>query len=144
MMRNIFYFNITDKPLEADSLVKKVLTSDIGGIVIFTGIVRNISSNKQVESLTYEANIEFAMDIMNKIFSEVKQKWANVNIAIEHRIGKDFPIGTITLIIVTASPHRNEAYEANRYILERIKDDLPIWKKEKFKNGENKWVGWDN
>ena len=143
-MVNIFYFNISEKPLETDLLIEKVLTPETGGIVSFIGTVRNNSDNKQVESLTYEANIEFAKDIMKQIFTEVHKKWKNVNVAVEHRVGNDFPVGTITLIIVTAAPHREEAYDSNRYILERIKDDLPVWKKERFKNGENKWVGWDN
>lgn len=142
-MQPINYFKITKDPLKLDMLVEKVVSPAIGGIVTFIGTVRNNTENKKVIKLSYEANIEFAESIMKNIFTDIQEQWGKVNIAVAHRIGTDFEVGTITLIIVTAAPHREEAYSANRYILEKIKEDLPVWKKETFSNGEDKWVGWD-
>ncbi len=136
------FFEITEKDLNPEEYIKKVLLPHYGGIVIFIGTVRNSSNGRDVKNLTYETDLELAERIMEKIFKETEEKWKNISVAVAHRIGKDLSPETITLIIATSSPHREEAYAANRYLLERIKEDLPIWKKEVFADGTEKWVGW--
>ena len=138
------YFKFKNEELNLDSLVEKVRGEENGAVVIFIGSVRNSSQGKKVVALSYEAEIIFGERIMSRIFKKVEEKWGETDIAVEHRIGENLPPGTVTLIIVVASPHREKAHEVNRFLLEKIKKELPVWKKEVFENGESHWVGWDN
>ena len=136
------FFQLTREDINPAKYIERVLSPEHGGTVVFVGSVRDLSEGKKVTNLTYETNEELATKIMEGIFQEVEKKWNNLSVAVVHRIGEKLKPGIITLVIAVSSPHREEAYAANRYILERIKEDLPIWKKEEFIDGSEKWVGW--
>jgi molybdopterin synthase catalytic subunit len=129
---------LTHEPLDRDTLVAAVSHPSVGGIVVFEGVVRDNARGKQVHYLEYEVYEEMAHEQLVKIATEAQQRWGTDRIAIAHRFGR-LEIGEASVIIVVASPHRSEAFEACRYLIDTLKTTVPIWKKEVATNGEE-WV----
>ncbi|MEO6890489.1 MAG: molybdenum cofactor biosynthesis protein MoaE [Ktedonobacteraceae bacterium] len=129
---------ITREPLDRDALLAAVADPGVGGIVVFEGVVRNEARGKQVRYLEYDVYPEMAEEQMRAIVSEARQRWHTDHIAVAHRIGR-LEIGEASVIIVVATPHRSEAFEACRYIIDTLKTTVPIWKKEVSTTGEE-WV----
>ena len=129
---------LTHAPLERDALVAAVNHPSAGGIVIFEGVVRDHARGKQVRYLEYEAYEEMARQRIQEIIAEAEQRWGVERVAVAHRFGR-LEIGEASVIIVVASPHRAEAFDACRYIIDTLKASVPIWKKEVATNGEE-WV----
>ncbi len=129
---------LTREPLDRNVLIAAASHPTDGGIVIFEGVVRNHARGKQVRYLEYEAYVEMAEQQIRNIATEAAQRWNIEHIAIAHRFGR-LEIGEASVIIVIASPHRAEAFEACRYIIDTLKTTVPIWKKEVATDGEE-WV----
>ncbi|MDQ2715045.1 MAG: molybdenum cofactor biosynthesis protein MoaE [Chloroflexota bacterium] len=129
---------ITREPLDRDALLAAVADPGVGGIVVFEGVVRNEARGKQVRYLEYDVYPEMAEEQVRAIVSEARQRWHTEHIAVAHRIGR-LEIGEASVIIVVATPHRSEAFEACRYIIDTLKTTVPIWKKEVSTTGEE-WV----
>lgn len=111
-----------------------------GAIVLFSGEVRNHNGGKAVDYLEYESQISMASKMIALILEEAKSRW-NLTIATaQHRIGK-VKVCEPAVVVITASPHRSEAYAGNRYIIDRIKHEAPIWKCEYFTDGTKEWGG---
>jgi molybdopterin synthase catalytic subunit len=106
-----------------------------GAIVSFIGAVRRENQGRQVERLEYEAYEPLAVKALSAIVSESEGYWPGVRLAVWHRTGVLAP-GDISIVIVAASPHRHEAFRASRYTIERVKQIVPIWKREIFDDGE--------
>ncbi len=138
------YFKIVREEINIQKLINMIKSPGSGAIVIFIGNVRDHTGDKRVLYLDYYAQEELAQNVMNDIFESVEKKWGEVDIAVEHRVGEKLAPGTTTLAIIVATPHREKGYEVNRFLLEEIKKKLPIWKKEVFVDGKERWVGWDN
>ncbi|OEG00040.1 molybdopterin converting factor [Vulcanibacillus modesticaldus] len=132
-------FEITNKPLSADQVIAKVSNNMAGAILTFVGTVREFTKGKKTTYLEYEAYPEMAIKKMKEIADEIKERWPDAKVAISHRIGK-LDIEEISVIIAVATPHRNDAFEAGRYAIERLKQIVPIWKKEIWEDGEE-WIG---
>lgn len=111
-----------------------------GAVVIFNGTVRKRSLGKEVAHLFYETAESMANKMMQQYLDEAKEKWQLTSVIALHRIG-EVTVGESAVFVLTSSPHRKEAYEANRYIIEKIKHELPLWKCEYFTDGEKKWGG---
>ena len=104
----------------------------------FVGRARNHADDgREVVGLEYEAYPEMAEATLREVVAELRERWPSSAVAVVHRIGP-VPIGEAAVVIVTAAPHRGDAYEANRYVIEAIKDRLPIWKLERFADG-SRW-----
>ena len=129
---------LTRETLDRNALVEAVTHASAGGIVIFEGVVRDNARGKQVRYLEYDAYIEMAEEQIRVIVAEAKQRWDIERVAVAHRFGR-LEIGEASVIIVVATPHRAEAFEACRYIIDTLKTTVPIWKKEVATNGEE-WV----
>jgi molybdopterin synthase catalytic subunit len=129
---------LTREPLRQEELIRAVSDPRVGGIVVFEGVVRNHARGKQVRYLEYEAYEEMAERQIRIIISEAKARWDIHGVAVAHRFGR-LEIGEASVIIVVASAHRGEAFEACRYIIDTLKATVPIWKKEVATNGEE-WV----
>ncbi len=120
--------------------VEAVVTRDqAGAIVTFQGVVRDHTGDRQVAHLEYEIYPEMAVAQLNAICDEVETRWPRCKAAIAHRYGK-LAIGEASVVIAVSSPHRPEAFEGCRHAIERIKEEVPIWKKEVGPDGES-WVG---
>ncbi|GHO95752.1 molybdopterin converting factor [Reticulibacter mediterranei] len=129
---------LTREPLDRDALVAAVSHPSAGGIVVFEGVVRDNARGKQVRYLEYDAYEEMAIAQIRTIIQEAQQRWGVDRVAVAHRFGR-LEIGEASVIIVVASPHRAEAFDACRYIIDTLKTTVPIWKKEVATNGEE-WV----
>jgi molybdopterin synthase catalytic subunit len=129
---------LTREPLDRDTLIAAVSHSSAGGIVVFEGVVRDNARGKQVRYLEYDTYEEMAIAQIRTIIQEAQQRWGVDRIAVAHRFGR-LEIGEASVIIVVASPHRAEAFDACRYIIDTLKTTVPIWKKEVATNGEE-WV----
>ncbi|GIN86437.1 molybdopterin converting factor, subunit 2 [Heyndrickxia sporothermodurans] len=132
-------FIISKEPINIEEVFKKVVQREAGAITTFIGTVREITGDKRTLYLEYEAYETMALKKLEQIGREIKQRWPGAKIAISHRIGR-LEITDIAVVIAVSTPHRAECYEANRYAIERIKEMVPIWKKEHWDNGEE-WVG---
>ncbi len=113
-------------------------TSGAGGIVTFTGVVRDNARGKRVRALEYDAYPEMAESEMARIATEVARRWPESGVALVHRIGP-LAIGECSVAVVVACPHRAEAFEACRYAIDTLKASVPIWKKELYEDGQE-WV----
>jgi molybdopterin synthase catalytic subunit len=129
---------ITPAPIDAQEVIGAVQTAADGAVCVFYGVVREDSRNKKVRYLEYDAYPEMAERKLREILVEAAAKWPEQRAAVVHRIGT-LGIGEASVVIAVASPHRAESFEACRYIIDRVKQDVPIWKKEVFTDGEA-WV----
>jgi len=132
-------FEITDQPLILDHLVKAVSRPSSGAIAAFLGVVRERTRGRQVHYLEYEAYREMAIPKMREIGDEIRRKWQVDQIAMVHRFGH-LEIGESSVAIAISAPHRQQALEACAYAIDRLKEIVPIWKKEVWTDGEE-WVG---
>lgn len=129
---------ITQSPLKIGEMVERYHRPEAGAIVLFSGDVRNHHQGRGVEYLEYESQVEMAQASIEQILNDAKTKWELHDAFAVHRIGRVLP-GESSVVIITTSSHREEAYSANRYIIDRIKEETPIWKKEFFSGGSSVW-----
>lgn len=129
---------LTREPLDRDALIAAVAHASAGGIVVFEGVVRDHARGKQIRYLEYDMYPEMAESQIRAIIDEAVRRWGVERVAVAHRYGR-LEIGEASVIIVVATPHRAEAFDACRYIIDTLKTTVPIWKKEVATNGEE-WV----
>ena len=132
-------FSIVNSPIVTDEVIQKVQSRNAGAVTVFIGTVREMTNGKRTLSLEYDAYVPMAVKNLAKIGEEIEGKWPDTKVAITHRIGK-LEISEAAVVIAVSSPHRQAAYEANQYAIERIKEIVPIWKKEYWEDG-TKWIG---
>lgn len=132
------FVQLTRERLDRDALIAQVAHASVGGIVIFEGVVRDHARGKQIRYLEYDAYLEMAEQQIRVIIAEAERRWGVERVAVAHRFGR-LEIGEASVIIVVASPHRAEAFDVCRYIIDTLKATVPIWKKEVATDGEE-WV----
>jgi molybdopterin converting factor subunit 1 len=132
-------FRVTSGPLSLDEVVRAVEGPGLGGVVTFSGQVRDQTRGRAVVRLEYEAYAPMAERVFAQIGAEAAARWERSRLAIVHRVGVLLP-GDLAVVIAASAPHRAEAFDACRHAIERLKQDAPIWKKEIFADGEV-WVG---
>ncbi|MDQ0218568.1 molybdenum cofactor biosynthesis protein MoaE [Peribacillus cavernae] len=132
-------FEISKDPIRIEDVIDKVVAREAGAITTFIGTVRELTNGKKTLFLIYEAYEAMAVKKLEQIGKEIRERWPNTHVAITHRVGK-LDITDVAVVIAVSTPHRNDSYEANRYAIERIKEIVPIWKKEHWEEGE-KWIG---
>lgn len=132
-------FEIVREPIEPNKVMEKVMRREAGAVTTFIGTVREFTKGKRTLKLEYDAYDKMAVKMLEKIGKEIEEKWGDVKVAITHRIGM-LDILDIAVVIAVSTPHRRDAYEANEYAIERIKQIVPIWKKEFWEDGEQ-WIG---
>ncbi len=130
---------ITFDTLDLTAIVARVARDSNGAIVTFLGVTRDHTADRKVLFLEYEAYRPMADKQLALVADEMKERWQVQEVAIFHRLGR-LEIGEASLAVAVASPHRQAAFEACQYSIDRIKQIVPIWKKEFFEGGEV-WVG---
>jgi len=139
-------FAIGPAPLALEPLVSAVASQSdgvdpstgsgrCGAIATFLGLVRNHNQGHRVQYLEYEAYEPLALKAFARIDDEVRARWPGMRLALHHRTGR-LEIGEASVVIVTASPHRGDAFAACRYVIERVKQIVPVWKHEHFDGGD--------
>src|SRR5215470_9027933 len=126
---------VTSKPLDSDALAALVDAKGDGAVVTFAGLVRDHNQGRQVQFLEYEAYEPLAVRALQRIVDEARELWPDARVAAHHRIGR-LEIGDASIVIAAASAHRAEAFAACRYTIERVKQIVPIWKREHFDGGD--------
>jgi molybdopterin synthase catalytic subunit len=132
-------FHVVDRPLSLQEVVDAVSGPGQGGVVTFSGTVRDVTRGRKVLRLEYEAYPEMAVKTLSAIGDEAAQQWPGARLAIVHRVGTLHP-GELAVVIAASAPHRDEAFQACRHAIEALKRDVPIWKKEVYEDGDV-WVG---
>jgi molybdopterin converting factor subunit 1 len=130
---------LTGETLSLDRCVAAVSGPEIGGVCTFTGLVRRHSRGVTIERLDYEAYEGMAVKVMNELCAEIEAEIAGLRLAVEHRVGT-LAIGEAAVVIAAAAPHRAEAFAGCRALIDRLKERVPIWKKELGEDGAV-WVG---
>lgn len=130
---------ITSDEIELGDVIRAVEAGDAGAIVHFLGVVRNNTEGREVSYLEYEAYPPMAEKKMAEIAQEIDEKWGLDRVAMIHRVGR-LEIGEVSVAVAVASPHRKEAFEACHYAMNRLKQIVPIWKREVWADGEEEWV----
>jgi molybdopterin synthase catalytic subunit len=136
-------FAITFEPISLDEMAVRVRKPETGAIAVFGGVVRSVSAGKEVEHLEYEAYEEMAVAKLRQVAAEAREQWPKiVDIAIVQRIGH-LEVGDNAVIVAVSSPHRGDGcFEACEYAINRLKQIVPIWKKEVSPDG-SEWVEGD-
>ena len=132
-------YEIAKDPIDIQSVIDKVVQREAGAINTFIGTVRELTKGKKTLYLIYEAYEPMAVKKLEQIGNEIKERWEGAEVAITHRVGK-LDITDVAVVIAVSTPHRADSYEANRYAIERIKEIVPIWKKEHWEDGQE-WIG---
>ncbi len=129
---------LTDGPLDISRAVAAVSGPSRGAVVIFLGTVRDHHAGRPVEKLTYSAYRAMALEGLRRIVTDLEAGPENLRAAVIHRLG-EVPVGEPSVVIAIASPHRAAAYDASRTALERLKAEIPIWKREHYADGGAEW-----
>ena len=130
--------SIVRDEIDVEGLRRRAQVPRAGAVLIFCGDVRNHSLEQDVSFLEYEAHERMALKQITKIIEQAQQKWETHKVEVIHRLGK-LEVTDCSIAIAVSTSHRNEAYEASRYIIDTIKHSVPIWKKEYFINGFSNW-----
>lgn len=130
---------IVTEPIRPEVLLQRFPGAQDGACLLFLGVVRNHSEGKAVTGLEYEVYQEMAEKTLEAIAGEASSRFGTDRIAVRHRVGA-LSVGEVATAILVATPHREEAYQASRYIIEEIKKRLPIWKREHYRSGDSEWV----
>lgn len=132
-------FRVQDAPIDAREVEALVMDPGAGAVVTFSGTVRDHGRGQPVSLLEYEAYAPAAERMMEQVGQEMRERWPVIKVAMVHRTGA-LPVGEVSVVIAVSSAHRDAAFEASRYAIERLKEIVPIWKKEHYDDGAT-WLG---
>jgi molybdopterin synthase catalytic subunit len=130
---------LTRSPIDVAAVLAPVQSPAAGAAVLFLGTTREFTGRRQTVSLTYEAYEEMARKQLQTLATEACRQWALVGCAVVHRLGK-VPVGDVSVAIAVSSAHRNAAFEAGKWLIDRIKEVVPIWKEEFQADGTRRWI----
>lgn len=128
---------LTESPIDIERVRAAIESPVLGGVAIFLGEVRSLTGERATSHLFYEAYNEMALKKMHEIAAEAKQRW-NGGVAMVHRLGM-LQIGDVAVVTAAACPHRAEAFDCCRFLIDSLKADVPIWKKEFGPDGQE-WI----
>jgi len=131
--------DVTDAILDAARIREAMLDPGAGAVVVFEGCARDNHQGRSVDLLAYEAYTPMALAELSRIREEAMARFALIRCAIHHRTG-EVPLLEAAVIVGVSSGHRKEAFEAVAWIMDRIKESVPIWKRENYRDGEKAWV----
>lgn len=130
---------LTDRPLDAAALLAEVASEGCGGTALFLGTVRRSAEDGDVAGIEYSAYPEMAEAEFDRMVAEARSRWPALRVALRHRTGF-ISAGEASIAIAVACPHRAEAFDACRYLIEETKKRVPVWKKERLASGSERWV----
>jgi len=130
---------LTRAAIDYLAVTELVRRPDCGAVVTFLGTVRDLTGDRVTVALDYEAYPDMAEKTMAEIERETRARWPVAEIVLEHRLGH-LEIGEVSVAVAVSCPHRHQAFEACRYAIDRLKEQVPIWKKENWSDGATEWV----
>jgi molybdopterin synthase catalytic subunit len=131
---------VTSSALSLDAVVRSVAHPGAGAVVTFAGTVRDTNEGRPVTKLEYEAYASMAEAEISRLVSEIEAEVGNVRVAVHHRTG-ELAVGDVAVLCAASAPHRGEAFRACRLAIDRVKERVPIWKREHGPDGPY-WIGW--
>jgi molybdopterin synthase catalytic subunit len=131
--------SLTRNPIDYNAMTEQVRRGNCGAVVVFLGTVRDLTGDQITVALDYEAYAGMAEKKMLEIEAETRRRWSVGEMVLEHRLGR-LEVGEVSVAVAVSSPHRAEAFEACRYAIDRLKELVPIWKKENWADGSTEWV----
>lgn len=130
---------LTHESIDYQALTESVRSDAAGAVVLFLGTVREMTAGRQTVALDYDAFPEMATAKLEELEAEVRSKWPVTDVAIVHRLGR-LGLGEISVAAAVSSPHRADAFDAGKYLIDRLKVVVPIWKQENWADGTTEWV----
>jgi molybdopterin synthase catalytic subunit len=130
---------LVDGPIEVTALAREVASTSNGATVLFVGTVRDVNDGRAVTGMEYSAYKTMAEREMSDIVREASEQYGTSDVVVEHRLGA-LELGEASIAIAVAHPHRDGAYAASRYVIEQLKQRVPIWKLEHYVDGTREWV----
>lgn len=130
---------LTHEIIDYHALTEQVRRNECGAVVTFLGTVREMTDGRQTVALDYEAYSVMAQSKMAEVEAETRQRWPVGDMMMVHRLGH-LQLGDISVAVAVSCPHRAQAFEACRYAIDRLKEVVPIWKKENWADGSTEWV----
>ena len=135
----MIWSDVTADPIAPASVLERVGAAEDGAVALFMGIVRNANEGRPVRGMEYEGYDDMAREQLAAIVSEAAERADSDRLAAVHRLG-ELAVGEVSVAIAVSTPHRAEAFDAARYVIEEIKKRLPIWKRERYLDGEAEWL----
>ena len=126
-------------PINTDTVLKSVASTKAGAVVLFLGTTREFTAGRQTASLDYESYGEMAQAKMQELEAEARQRWSLIEVTLVHRLGH-VGLGEASVAIAVSSPHRGDAFTAGQWLIDTLKEIVPIWKKENWADGTSEWV----
>jgi len=130
---------LTEQPIDTEAVLQAVRSSAAGAVVLFLGTVRELTDGRRTDSLDYECFAEMAQQQLDALEADARRRWPLLECAIAHRLGH-LALGEISVAVAVSSAHRRAAFEAGGWLIDRIKEVVPIWKKENYADGTQDWV----
>ncbi|MEM8865093.1 MAG: molybdenum cofactor biosynthesis protein MoaE [Planctomycetota bacterium] len=131
--------SLTQSPIDTGALLAAAQQPAAGAVVLFLGITREFTDDRQTTQLSYEAHASMAETQLERLEHAARERWPLVECQIVHRLG-EVPLAEASVAIVASSPHRADAFEAGRWLIDELKRDVPIWKREHYADGTTEWV----
>ena len=135
----MIFARVASEVIDPAEVLARVGSERDGATLLFRGVVRDHADDRPVSGMRYDAYEEMAGEVLSKIAAEAAERLGMDRVAVVHRFG-ELAIGEVSVAIAVSSPHREEAYEASRYVIEQLKERLPVWKKEHYVDGVSEWV----
>jgi molybdopterin synthase catalytic subunit len=130
---------ITEAPIDHAALTERVRSNLAGAVCTFLGTVRELTAQRRTARLEYEAYPEMALKKMTELEAEARRHWPIIEIALVHRVGR-LDLGEVSVVVAVSCPHRQQAFEACQWLIDTLKEVVPIWKKEVWADGGEEWV----
>lgn len=130
---------LTKNPIDSGQVLASVQSHAAGAVVLFLGTTRGITDGRSTESLDYECFADMAIKKLKQLENTARERWQVEQLTIVHRLGH-IEVGESSVAIAVSSPHRSEAFEAGRWLIDTVKQEVPIWKKENWGDGTSEWV----
>jgi molybdopterin synthase catalytic subunit len=130
---------ITSSPIDHAALTERVRANHAGAVCTFLGTVRDLTGDRKTLALRYEAYPEMALKKLAELETEARARWPIIELALVHRIG-DLGPGEVSVVVAVSTPHRHQAFDACRWLIDTLKEVVPIWKRETWDDGKEEWV----
>ena len=135
----MIHASVGPERIDPATVLERVGSPEDGAVLLFLGVVRDHADGRAVSGMRYDAYTEMAEPVLAEIAREAAERLGTDRLAVVHRYG-ELEVGEVSVAIAVSSPHRAEAFEASRYVIEEIKKRLPVWKKEHYVDGSEAWV----
>lgn len=130
---------LTKNVIDYTVVTESVRSNQAGAVILFLGTVRELTKGRRTVALDYDAYAEMANAKLTELEREARDRWPIIDVAIVHRLGH-LELGDVSVAIAVSTPHRGQAFEAGQHLIDRLKELVPIWKKENWDDGSTEWV----